>query len=105
MAKINVTTREGEKHELNGSVGSTVMEILRDADMGVAAICGGVCSCATCHVYINGEWAEKLSPRSEDEEDLLKELESFRPEASRLSCQIEFTADLDGLVVEVAPDE
>jgi len=105
MPKINVTTREGSTHEVTGDAGATLMEILRDADMGVAAICGGVCSCATCHVYIDPAWAGKIAPRSEDENDLLKELESFRPEMSRLSCQVEFTADMDGVVVEVAPDE
>lgn len=105
MAKIKVTTREGESHEVTGGAGSSVMEILRDADMGVAAICGGVCSCATCHVYIDPAWVGKTGTRSEDEEDLLKELESFRSGTSRLSCQMEFSEALDGLVLEVAPDE
>lgn len=105
MSKIIVTTTKGKKRELEGEGGSSVMEILREADLGVAAICGGVCSCATCHVYVNGEWAKKLPPRSEEETDLLKELESYDPTSSRLSCQIEFTDALDGLAVTVAPDE
>lgn len=105
MSKINVTTREGQHHQLAGEPGRTLMEILRDADMGVAAICGGVCSCATCHVYLDPAWAGKVPPRSEDETDLLKELESFNPNASRLSCQMEFSDALDGLAVTVAPEE
>ncbi len=105
MSKIIVTTQKGKTREVKGASGSSLMEILRDADMGVAAICGGVCSCATCHVYINGEWGKKLPPRSEEETDLLKELESYDPSASRLSCQIEFTEELDGLALTVAPEE
>ncbi|RIK95226.1 MAG: ferredoxin [Proteobacteria bacterium] len=105
MSKIIVTTQKGKTREVKGASGSSLMEILRDADMGVAAICGGVCSCATCHVYINGEWEKKLPPRSEEETDLLKELESYDPSASRLSCQIEFTEELDGLTLTVAPEE
>ena len=105
MSKIIVTTRKGKTREVKGESGNSVMEILRDADLDVAAICGGVCSCATCHVYINGEWGKKLPARSEEETDLLKELESYDPAASRLSCQIEFTDKLDGLTVTVAPDE
>ncbi|RMF11210.1 MAG: ferredoxin [Alphaproteobacteria bacterium] len=104
MAKLIVTTREGETSEVEGERGISVMEILRDNDFEVAAICGGCCSCATCHVYVDEEWMDKLPAREEDERELLEELESFK-DNSRLSCQIEFTDDLDGLQVTIAPDE
>ena len=63
------------------------MEALRESDYGVAAICGGMCSCATCHVYIAPEWVDELPARQSDESDLSRELQ-FRQETSRLSCQV-----------------
>jgi len=81
-----------------------VMETLRELDYGVAAICGGMCSCATCHVYVDPEWKSKLPAPMSDERELLSEL-SHHQENSRLSCQIEFTPDLAGLRVTIAPDE
>ena len=104
MAKIIVTDREGVEHTVEGETGLTVMEILRDADMGVAAICGGCCSCATCHIYVAPEWFDKLPGREDDEQELVQELEHHKA-TSRLSCQVQFTNDLDGLKVTVAPDE
>lgn len=104
MPKLIVTTLEGETSQVEGERGISVMEILRDNDFDVAAICGGCCSCATCHVYVAEDWMEKVPAREEDEEELLQELESFK-DNSRLSCQIEFTDELDGLKVTIAPDE
>ncbi len=80
------------------------MESLREYDYGVEALCGGMCSCATCHCYIDADWSAKLGPRSDDEEELLEELESFR-DTSRLTCQVPFTDELDGLRVTIAPEE
>ena len=80
------------------------METLREFDYGVAAICGGMCSCATCHVVIAPEWAGKLSPAMTDARELLSELSHYQP-TSRLSCQVEMTDALDGLTVTIAPDE
>lgn len=104
MAKIIVTDREGAEHVVESATGQTVMEILRDKDMGIAAICGGCCACATCHIYVAPEWADKVPPKQGDEAELVQELEQ-RKDTSRLSCQIEFTDALDGLRVTVAPDE
>lgn len=104
MAKLIVTNRDGDTQEVTGEIGLSVMEILRDNDFEIAAICGGMCSCATCHVYVDEEWVEKTGERQDDEKELLQELESFQNN-SRLSCQIEFTEELDGLTVTVAPDE
>jgi 2Fe-2S ferredoxin len=70
----------------------------------VAAICGGMCSCATCHVYVDTDWLPRLPTAMSDERELLHEL-AHHQDNSRLSCQIEFTNDLAGLRVTIAPDE
>ncbi len=102
--RIKVTDRDGESHEIEGQEGLKLMEVLRDLDYGVEAICGGMCSCATCHVYVDDDWMAKLPERDDDEEDLLDSLEELRP-TSRLSCQVELTVDHDGLAVTIAPEE
>jgi ferredoxin, 2Fe-2S len=104
MAVIRVVDREGVEHEVRAPSGQKLMEILRELEYGVAAICGGMCSCGTCHVYIDAEWARRLPRPVSDEQGLLSELAHATGE-SRLSCQIEFTAALDGLRVVVAPEE
>ena len=104
MTLMRVVDRDGIEHEVEAKTGLKVMENLRELDYGVAAICGGMCSCATCHVYVDPEWAGKLPPPMSDERDLLGELAHHR-ENSRLSCQIEITAALSGLKVTIAEDE
>jgi 2Fe-2S ferredoxin len=68
------------------------------------ALCGGCLSCATCHVHVDPEWADKLKPMSRDEDDLL-DTSDHRVPTSRLSCQILFSAELDGLKVQIAPED
>jgi 2Fe-2S ferredoxin len=104
MALLRVVDRDGIEHEVDGTTGLKLMENLRELDYGVAAICGGMCSCATCHVYVDPEWQGKLAPMMSDERELLAELSHYR-ENSRLSCQVELTPALAGLRVTVAPDE
>ena len=104
MARITVVDRDGKEHAVDAKPGLKLMEILRELDYGVAAICGGLCSCATCHVYIDESWADRLPKKQSDEQDLLTELSDYRPATSRLSCQVEFTPALDGLKVTIAPD-
>lgn len=104
MALLRVIDRDGTEHEVEGKTGLKVMETLRDLDYGVAAICGGMCSCATCHVYVDADWLQRLPQPMSDEQELLTELSHYQ-ENSRLSCQIEFTPELDGLRVTIAPDE
>ena len=105
MARIVVTTREGETREIQGIDGGSVMEAIRDAGFDeLLALCGGCCSCATCHVHVAAEWLPRLSPMSEDENDLL-DSSSDRNEASRLSCQIAFSEELDGLAVTIAAED
>jgi len=104
MALIRVTDRDGVEHEVDGNTGFTLMENLRDLDYGVAAVCGGMCACATCHVYVDAEWAGKLPAPQSDELDLLRDLSTFRSN-SRLSCQIKFGEQLAGLAIRIADDE
>ena len=105
MPKLIVVTREGEEREIMGEAGLSVMEVIRDNGIDeILALCGGCCSCATCHVHVDPEFAPKLKPMSEDENDLL-ESTSDRDEFSRLSCQIEFGDALDGLKVTIAEED
>jgi 2Fe-2S ferredoxin len=104
MALLRVVDRDGVEHEVDGRTGLKVMETLRDLDYGVAAICGGMCSCATCHVYVDPQWVDRLPAPMGDERELLSELAHYQ-DNSRLSCQIEMTPALDGLKVTIAPDE
>ena len=101
--KIRVIDRDGNKHELEGDSNSTLMEILRDADLDIEAACGGCCACATCHVYINDQWLEKISPKDDDEESMLDQAFDVR-NTSRLSCQISLSDELDGIELEIAKD-
>jgi 2Fe-2S ferredoxin len=105
MARMLVTDRDGILHEVQGQLGVKLMETLREYEYGVTAICGGLCSCATCHILIEPEWMPRLPPPQGDEKELLVELQNYDPERSRLSCQVDFTEALDGLALTVAPDE
>lgn len=105
MPEITVTDRDGGVHRVNAREGVSLMETLRDLDYGVAAICGGMCSCATCHVFIGEQWLDGLPAVQGDEREILQELESYRPRGSRLSCQVPVEAGLAGLEVEIAPEE
>lgn len=105
MPHIIVTTREGEEQVLEAGLHETVMAVIRDGGIpDIEAICGGSCACATCHVYVNGDYFQQLPPVTEDEQVLLEGSEHYRPEASRLSCQIHISEALDGLRVTIAPE-
>ena len=100
MTKIIVKDREGNVQELSADIGLTLMEIIRDASMDIEAACGGCCACATCHVYVDENWYEKLPKKEEGEEDMLDV--AYEPNRfSRLSCQIMVSNDLDGLIVRL----
>ncbi|MFI4913818.1 MAG: 2Fe-2S iron-sulfur cluster-binding protein [Steroidobacterales bacterium] len=104
MPVVRVTDREGVEHEVQAPSGAVLMEPLRDMDDGVTAICGGMCSCATCHVYVDPEWLTKLPAAMSDELDMLADL-SHRRDNSRLSCQISLKDEYAGLKVTIAPEE
>ena len=105
MPKIVVVNRAGEEKTVEADAGLSVMEAIRDNGFDeLLALCGGCCSCATCHVYIDPAFADKVAPMSEDENDLL-DSSDHRNEFSRLSCQVPVTADLDGMKVTLAKDD
>ena len=100
--KIVVTDQQGDVHRLDALDGWTVMEIIRDHGLPIKAECGGACSCATCHVYVAENWLENLYPARDDETEMLDE--AFEVEDnSRLSCQLVFSPELDGLELTLAP--
>jgi 2Fe-2S ferredoxin len=102
---ISVTIRSGEKRVISAQEGISVMEAIRDAGIDeIMALCGGCCSCATCHVYVDQSFAGRVTPSSEPETDLLSASE-HRTGASRLSCQLKVTQDIEGLSVTIAPQE
>lgn len=105
MPTLFVTSRDGDQVTVDAAAGLSVMEIVRDAGFGESfGMCGGVRSCATCHVYVDSIFADRMPTMSDDENDLLDSSDYRRPN-SRLSCQIPFGPALDGLVVEIAPGD
>ena len=105
MPQLTVVNRAGEESTISVQDGLTVMEAIRDNGFDeLLALCGGCCSCATCHVHVDPEFAAKLAPMSEDENDLL-DSSGDRDATSRLSCQIQFTSALDGLKVTIAAED
>lgn len=105
MPKLIVVTREGEEKTFDGDAGLSVMEIIRDNGVDeLLALCGGCCSCATCHVHVDPAFADKLPAMSDDENDLL-DSSDHRNAQSRLSCQIAFSDALDGLRVTIAEED
>jgi 2Fe-2S ferredoxin len=105
MPQLIVTTREGETRTIDASVGISAMEAIRDAGFDeLLALCGGVCSCATCHVHVDAAFLGLLPAMGEDENDLL-DSSSHRDERSRLSCQIRLNDSFSGLRVTIAEDD
>lgn len=105
MTKLIVTTREGVEQHLEVQEGLSVMEMIRGSGNDeLLALCGGCCSCATCHIYVEEAFKSLMPVMSADENDLL-ESSAHRSPNSRLSCQVPFTRALDGLRVIVAPED
>ncbi|MET0985519.1 MAG: 2Fe-2S iron-sulfur cluster-binding protein [Steroidobacteraceae bacterium] len=105
MPKVLVTNREGVESTVEHASGSSLMEAIRDGGFDeLMALCGGCCSCATCHVYIDPSFASKLPAVSRDENDLL-DGSSHRKDNSRLSCQIQLSDEIDGIKVTIAPED
>jgi len=101
MVKITYIDSAGTSRTIDAEVGATVMETAIKNDVpGIEAECGGACACATCHVYVEEAWRERVGEPSPMEEDMLDFGYDVRP-SSRLSCQIKVTDELDGLVVRV----
>lgn len=105
MPKLIVVSRDGSEKTVEAENGLSVMEAIRDNGFDeLLALCGGCCSCATCHVFVDEAWADSVGGPGEDENDLL-DSSDHKQASSRLSCQIEMSDALDGLKVTIAPED
>ncbi|MBV1789232.1 2Fe-2S iron-sulfur cluster binding domain-containing protein [Marinobacterium sp. D7] len=102
MVKITYIEADGRSYEIEAPEGWSLMEAaFHNGVEGIEAECGGACNCATCHVYIDENYLDKLPPIGPTEEEMLECTAAERRPNSRLSCQIELTAELDGMVVDL----
>ena len=102
MPRVNFVLKDGSTRTTEAAEGDSVMQIAMNNDVpGIEAVCGGYCSCATCHVYVEAAWMDRLPRVSDDESDLLDGTASDRLATSRLSCQLKITSELDGIIVQV----
>jgi 2Fe-2S ferredoxin len=105
MAKIIYIEADGTEHAVELESGSSVMEgAKRTGIAGIDAVCGGACQCATCHVYVDPAWQSRVGARTDLEAAMLESADDVQPN-SRLACQIEVTAELEGLVVRIPASE
>jgi 2Fe-2S ferredoxin len=104
LINISVKDLDNQVHEIEARDGDSLMETLREYAWGVPAICGGLCSCGTCHVYIDEQWLERFPQPDPDEQDLLDVFDS-KQENSRLSCQLQLQPGHAGLKLSIAPEE
>lgn len=103
MVKITFIDSSDNSRTIEAEPGQTVMEVAIKNDVpGIEAECGGACACATCHVYVDEEWFDKLPALSLEELDMLDTAHDLEP-TSRLSCQILVTEEIDGLIVKTPP--
>lgn len=101
MVNVKIVTADGSSFAIEAANGTTLMEnAVRNSVPGIVAECGGACACATCHVYIEEGWVDRVGPANDIERDMLDFASDVR-ENSRLSCQIKLSEALDGLMVNV----
>lgn len=105
MTGVTIVLRSGNRRTTEAEDGLSLMEAIRDNGFDeLLALCGGRCSCATCHVHVDSNFARRLPPMSDDESDLL-DSSDHRDVTSRLSCQIRVRPELEGLEVAIAPED
>ena len=104
MINIAVKDLDGQVHEIQAREGDSLMESLREHEWGVPAVCGGLCSCGTCHVYLDPDWLDKFQQSDADEQDLLDVFENTN-DNSRLSCQLQLLPAHDGLMLTIAEED
>jgi 2Fe-2S ferredoxin len=101
MPRVTYVEHSGREHVIDVATGMSVMEgAVKNNVPGIDADCGGACACATCHVYVDQPWMEKVGPSGEMERSMLDFANGVQPN-SRLSCQIQVRSELDGLVVRL----
>lgn len=104
--ELQITTHEGMVHTVPAPAGKTVMWAAVQAGLeGIVAECGGTLTCATCHVYVQAEWVERLPPPTIDEAAMLELTAAPRETTSRLSCQLVVTPELHGLALKLPPTQ
>ena len=103
MSNIIVKDRNGNIEKISANSGMTLMEIIRDSGLDIEAACGGCCACATCHVYVSDIWLDKLKNMEEEEESMLDQAFNVKKN-SRLSCQLEFSEEINGIELILAPE-
>ena len=105
MVKIIYIEHDGTEHTVDVDVGTSIMEgAVSNSIPGIDADCGGGCACATCMVFIEDEWKDKMSSMSDEEESML-DFHEYREDSSRLGCQIPITEEFDGLKVKMPPSQ
>lgn len=105
MVRLVVTIRSGETREIEAPEGLSAQKAIQNSGIGeLLALCGGCCSCGTCHVYVASDWASRL-PAMSDSEDGLLECSDHRAANSRLACQLSLSAAIDGLAIRIAPED
>ena len=105
MPKITYIEHNGKSHEVEVANGLSVMEgAVQNNIPGIDADCGGGCACATCMVFIDDEWKDKMSSISDEEESML-DFHEYKEDSSRLGCQIPITEEFDGLKVKMPPSQ
>ena len=105
MTRLSITDRDGAQTTVEAQAGQSAMEAIRSAGVEqLLAICGGVCACATCHIYVDPECLKSLPPMGSDEEELLSAL-AQRRDNSRLACQIPLGPAIPDLNVQIAPED
>ena len=101
MPKVTYIEHNGTVHEIDVPVGRSVMQgAVENAVPGIDADCGGACACATCHVFVEPDWVDRVGSRTEREQEMLSFAADTQPN-SRLACQIKVSGELDGLVVRM----
>ncbi|GGF49437.1 (2Fe-2S) ferredoxin [Aliidongia dinghuensis] len=101
MAEVKFVAHDGSSKAIEVTPGISLMEAaVRNDVAGIDALCGGALACATCHIYIDPAWSERVGAATGDELEMLDNCQDVRP-SSRLACQIAMREDLAGLVVEV----
>ena len=103
MPHLKAIDRDGKTHTIQPAEGLSVMEILKEADLDIEAVCGGQCVCSTCHIYVEKKWLEQLSDISEEEQVMVEDTGHYK-DNSRLACQIIWKDDLAGLTLTLAPE-
>ncbi|WP_037144160.1 2Fe-2S iron-sulfur cluster-binding protein [Rhodococcoides fascians] len=106
MASVVFVQPDGEKRELSGIAGQSLMQLARaNLVPGIVGECGGELSCATCHVFVDEGWFDRLQKPTSDEIDMLEVAAAEPTDSSRLCCQIEFNDSLDGIIVHIPTEQ